>query len=203
MKDKLTIEELEKRVEELRKEAYELKRQIQLMKKESIHKEHSHNKLQTDISKQTKNNNNIIKESIDWEKQIGQVWLPRIFIFVFLLGVIWAFKAASDYGLINNQVKISIGYISAFLLLLLGNLQMKRKRSALGQVLLGGSVVLLLIVTFAMHTLYELIHVLPALLLNILWVILGIFLANRFKSQPLAVLTAVGGYLIPFLINYY
>jgi uncharacterized membrane protein len=140
-------------------------------------------------------------DPVDWEKRIGQVWLPRIFIFILLIGVIWAFKAASNYGLLNEPIKIIAGYVSAAVLIYLGRLQMKKNRLALGHVMLGGSVVLLLIVTFAFHVLYGMIPTIPAFCLNILWIGLGIYFSHYYSSQPLAIVTAIGGYLIPFLLE--
>ena len=134
-------------------------------------------------------------------EEIGQVWLPRIFIFVLLIGVIWAFKETSNYGFLNEHIKIIAGYIAAAGLIYLGQLQMKKNRIALGHVMLGGSVVLLLIVTFAMHVLYGMIPTIPAFGLNIIWIGLGIYFSHYYSSQPLAILTGIGGYLIPFLVE--
>ncbi len=207
MKERPNIEELEKRVDQLRDEAIELKKMIFQLKRESSIEQHIDSKAELINRNQPiavdEVPKRVIKETkpIDWEKQIGQIWLPRVFIFVLLLGVIWAFKAASDYGFINEPVKIAIGYVSAALLLFFGHRQIQSNRIALGQVLIGGSVVLLLIVTFSMHVLYEIVPATPAFMLNIVWVGLGIFLAHRHRSEPLAILTGVGGYLIPFLLE--
>ncbi|KAA0550002.1 DUF2339 domain-containing protein [Bacillus sp. BGMRC 2118] len=201
MSEKIRIEQLESRVNALSREAIELKLLIEQLKSESTVETTDSPKqiaqplkIHTHVPKQT-------KKAVDWEKQIGQVWLPRIFIFVLLLGVIWAFKAASDYGLLNNFVKIALGYSAAGLLVWLGNKQIKEKRIALGQVLLGGSVVLLLIVTFAMHVLFAMVPMLVALFINIIWIGLGVYFSHRHESEPLAVVTGVGGYLIPFLLE--
>lgn len=208
MSHKKTIEELEKKVDALRKEAHELKVMILELKKgnpetqperitEFIH-DKTNDKKDTPIKPKVTIRE---REPVDWERQIGQIWLPRIFIFVLLLGIIWAFKAASDYGYLNDSVKITIGYISAAVLLYIGQRQIRSNRIALGQVLFGGSIVLLLIVTFAMHVLYNMVPLLVALVLNLIWVGIGIYFSHRFKSQPLAVLTGIGGYLIPFLLE--
>jgi uncharacterized membrane protein len=199
--EKETLEELERKVDDLRKEAHDLKMMIIEYKRnsqpvktiETIHED----KKNISISKETV----MEREPIDWEKQIGQVWLPRIFIFVLLLGVIWAFKAASDYGYLNEPVKIILGYLVAVILVYIGKLQIGKGRNALGQVILGGGIVLLLIVTFAMHVLYNMVPMLVALILNIIWIGIGLFLSHSLKSQPLAVVTGIGGYLIPFLLE--
>jgi uncharacterized membrane protein len=194
------IEELEKRVDELRKEALELKRIILSIKSETMSEIHpdSAPKVTTKVKKQK---NTIDKEPVDMEKLIGQVWLPRIFIFVLLIGVVWAFKAASNYGFLNEYVKIGAGYMASIALIFIGHLQTKKNRVALGHVLLGGSIVLLLIDTFSMHVLYGMIPMIPAFVLNLLWVGLGIYFSHHYSSQPLAILTGIGGYLIPFLLE--
>ncbi|WP_257351918.1 DUF2339 domain-containing protein [Pseudalkalibacillus decolorationis] len=141
------------------------------------------------------------KDPVDWERLIGQVWLPRIFIFVLLLGVIWGFKAASDVGVLNEGVRCIIGFIAGFGLIMLGEYQIKRTRVALGQVLLGGSITVLVVSTFATHVLYGFVGTTLAFTLNLIWIALGIFFAIRHRSEVLAILSTVGGYLVPFLLD--
>ncbi|MED4452422.1 DUF2339 domain-containing protein [Metabacillus fastidiosus] len=196
------IEELEKRVDELRKEAYELKSIILELKREAPSKQANVEEVKAKEENQLLPPTPIKEpQPVDWEKRIGQVWLPRIFIFVLLLGIIWAFKAASDYGLMQPPLKIAFGFIAAVVLIFLGHNQIVKSRNALGQVLLGGSVILLFIDTFAMHILYGMIPGIIAFILNVLWISLGIYFAYRYKSEPLAILTSIGGYLIPFLLE--
>ncbi|WP_078547581.1 DUF2339 domain-containing protein [Litchfieldia alkalitelluris] len=211
MKRNIDLEKLEKRVDDLRKEAHEIKVLIlEIKREEGIHK--NDDKVLRHIEVETKNEGNLPQkkqqnkriennEPVDWERQIGQVWLPRIFIFVLLLGIVWAFKAASDYGLLNNPIKVLLGYIAASFLIYIGHKQISENRAALGQVLLGGSIVLLFIVTFAAHVLYLLFPMFLALCANIIWLILGLYLGQRHNSQPLVIITAIGGYLIPFLLE--
>ena len=78
---------------------------------------------------------------------------------------------------------------------------MKHSRNALGQSLLGGSIVALMLTTFAMYNLYEMIPSFVAFSLNAIWIMGGIFFAYRHRSESLAVIAALGGYLIPFLIE--
>lgn len=204
MEENSQLKELERRLVYLEKEANELKIMLMGLKSESTTNVQNE-KPESSTKRKWKKTVPIIKEaektSLDLEKQIGQVWLPRIFIFVLLVGVIWAFKAASTYGFINEPLKVIIGYIAAAVLIYLGYKQIQKNRIALGQVLLGGSIVLLLIDTFAAHMLYGMIPTILAFVLNIVWVLIGIYFANRYKSQPLAILTTIGGYLIPFLIE--
>ncbi|WP_026694314.1 DUF2339 domain-containing protein [Peribacillus kribbensis] len=141
------------------------------------------------------------KENGDYEKMITQVWLPRIFILVLLAGVIWGFKAASNYGIINPKIKSVLGYIISAVLIWLGYRQFPNKREVLGQVLLGGSIALLMLTTFAMTNLYMLISSNTAFFINILWIAAGIYFTIHFKSQALGLLSVIGGFLVPFLIG--
>ncbi|MFP3727448.1 DUF2339 domain-containing protein [Priestia filamentosa] len=144
-----------------------------------------------------------IKEEtkVDYEKLIGQVWLPRIFIFVLIMGVLWGFKAAGDSGFITDPIKVVIGFVVAGILLFVGRKQILKQRHALGQVLLGGSVVILILSTFAAHMLYDLMGPNVSFVLNVIWVLLGIYLSYQNNSQPIAVISAVAGFLVPYLVE--
>jgi len=140
------------------------------------------------------------KEETDWETLIGKIWLPRIFIFVLLLGVVWGFRIAVDAGWLNETNRIIIGFIVAGLFYYIGGKQLAKNRIALGKVMLVGSISTLLVTTFAMHILYGMIPSSLAFLLNAIWVALGIYLAHRHQSQAMGVMFAIAGYLIPFLV---
>ncbi|MGM7634996.1 DUF2339 domain-containing protein [Bacillus sp. Hm123] len=140
-------------------------------------------------------------DSVDWEKLLFQIWLPRVFIFVFIIGVLWGFKAASDYGLMNETVKVTLGFIVSSLLLLIGQQQMENNREKLGYVLLGGSVPLLMLTTFAMHVLYNMVGPSLAFVLNVSWIAVGLWLTKKHRSEVLGFISMVGGVLVPFLIE--
>lgn len=141
------------------------------------------------------------KEKIDWEKRIGQDWLPKVFVFVLLFGIVWAFKAAVDSQLITEPLRVILGFITAVAMLGFGEKQMHNRRRGLGLTLLGGSVAVLMLTTFAMHMLYGYISVIPAFSLNLLWIAGGLYLTYQHKAQTLGILVAVGGYLVPFLLE--
>ncbi|WP_027409762.1 DUF2339 domain-containing protein [Anoxybacteroides tepidamans] len=141
------------------------------------------------------------KKPVDWEVLIGQVWLPRIFVFVLLLGIVWAFKVASTIGLFGPGIRSLLGFIAGGALIVLAEKQIKQNRRALGLVLYGGSVSIFMLTTFAVHVLYHFIPASIAFILNIIWIALGIFLSNKHRSQVLAIFVGIGGYLIPFLLE--
>lgn len=137
----------------------------------------------------------------DWEHLIGRVWLPRVFLLVLLLGVIWGFRAGINAGLLTESVRCVLGGLAGIAFLWLGEKQVRDGRIALGQVLLGGAVTLLVLTTFAAHVLYGFIGVIPAFVIQVLIIAGGVYLALRHRSQALAILVAIGGFLVPFLLK--
>ncbi|KRE65586.1 DUF2339 domain-containing protein [Paenibacillus sp. Soil750] len=143
----------------------------------------------------------VIKKETDWEHLIARVWLPRIFMFVLLIGIVWGFKAAVDNGLLTEQMRCAIGYVVGGCFVFLGFKQHKANRPLLAQALLGGSIGLFMLTTFACHQLYELIGAPIAFTLNVLWVGLGLWFSHKLKSQSLAIIASAAGVLTPFLLN--
>ena len=141
------------------------------------------------------------KKERDWEHTIGRVWLPRVFIIVLLFGVLWGFKAAVSYGILSDPFKLIGGYIVASALLYAGTKQVKKQREVLGQVLLGGTVSVLLLTTIAGHLLYGIIPAWIAFPLNMAWIASGIYISHKLHSEAIAMIAAIGGFLIPFLLE--
>ena len=194
------LKELERKVRNLEREVRELKTQNAPVYTEQVK---SYNDT-VELSEKPKiaapaEKDSLTKEPVDWEHLIGRVWLPRVFIFVLLLGIVFAFTIVAING--TELIRIVMGFGVAALLIWLGEGQIKKKRDALGKVLVSGSVSLAILTTFTMHVLYDMVPAVIALILNILWVAIGIQLAKKHKSEAVAVLTACLGYLVPFLIN--
>jgi uncharacterized membrane protein len=143
----------------------------------------------------------IPKVPTDWEHLIARVWLPRIFIVVFLLGILWGFTAAVNAGILTEPVRCILGIIAAGFMYWQGELQFHRNRTALGQVLLGGSMGVLILSLFAAHMLFDLISTSLAFLLFIVSIGLSVYTAIRHRSQALIIITLFAGYLVPFLVD--
>lgn len=142
-----------------------------------------------------------VKKTVEWDVLIFQKILPPLFIVVFIMGVIWGFKAVSDYGFLQPIVKVIIGYIVGFALIVLGVWQTKKSRKNLGHMLLGGSVPILMLTTFAMHQLYNISGPTVAFVFNLIWITLGVFLTFKYRSQGIGIVAVVGGVFVPFLIK--
>ncbi|KRF07112.1 hypothetical protein ASG89_17310 [Paenibacillus sp. Soil766] len=194
------FENLEKRVVELEKELAHLKQS-----------QPTENKVSHPIPNRTPNpvqvppiappKQEVIKKETDWEHLIARVWLPRVFMFVLLIGIVWGFKAAVDNGLLTEWMRCAIGYMVGGAFIIIGFKQHKANRPLLSQVLLGGSIGLLMLTTFACHQLYELIEAPLAFILNVLWVGLGLWFSHKLHSQSLAIIASTAGVLTPFLLN--
>ncbi|HHY74848.1 MAG TPA: DUF2339 domain-containing protein [Bacillus bacterium] len=196
---------LEKRVTELENEVNDLKAAMKHAKVES-------QSVFIDTKRTTTNARPFVKiekidlgksksEKLDLEKLLTEVWLPRIFMVVMLLGVLWGFKVAIDYGFLTPIVRIMLGYVVGVALIYFGQKQIKKNRVKLGIVLLGGSYSILLFTTFAANSLFSYLSSPLAFILNIIWLALGLFFAIKNQSQALGIFIAIGGYLIPFLIE--
>ncbi len=140
-------------------------------------------------------------DPIDWEHLIARVWLPRIFIVVFLIGVLWGFTAAVNAGFITEPVRCLIGVVVAALMYWQAERQSARKRQALGQVLHGGAIAVLILSLSAAHLMYDLIPAAPSFILYILAIGIGLYTAFRHRSQVLIIIMMTAGYLIPFLVD--
>ncbi|MCI0767133.1 DUF2339 domain-containing protein [Bacillus sp. TL12] len=216
------IEALETTIDTLQETLYELKAQQRVMEEEKVHqvREPIKEEIEIGILKP-----NIKKEEVfaDQEsvkepeiKQVDisafkpepfdiikfcQTWLPRIFVAIMLLGVIWLFKAGVDAGLLTPVIRIVFGVALSVGLYYIGDMQIKQERQALGLVLAGGSVTSIVLTTFAAHYLYNFFPASVAFILNIIWIILGIYLAKRYQSEYLAIFVSVGAFFVPFLLN--
>lgn len=195
------VEQLEKRVNELEKEISELKQRN--AGKTGVVQTH---RPQVNVPPWPQPANIQSKEQVkreekDWEHLIARVWLPRVFMLVLLIGLIWGFKAAVEGGYITEGMRCILGYLVAGVFVYMGYKQHRENRPLLSQALLGGSIGVLMLTTFAAHYLYSFIGIPVAFVLNVSWVILGIWFSNKFNSQALGVLASAAGVLTPFLVQ--
>lgn len=203
--EKERIEELERKISSLEEDVSRLKSLVYKTNSPRPKTVHDPPKQREETIKRpaqtAAKSSQAIEEPVDWEKVLFQTWLPRIFIFVFIIGVLWGFKAASDYGLMNEKAKVVLGFVVSIGFAVTGHFQIKKGRLVLGQVLVGGAIPILMFTTFAMHSLYHLAGPTLAFILNASWIILGIIATVFYRSQALGIISAVGGVLVPFLIE--
>ncbi|WP_439743329.1 DUF2339 domain-containing protein [Bacillus pseudomycoides] len=214
------IEALETAIDTIQEALYELKAQQREIEVEKVQQEREQKKQETSIpAPNVRKEEIVVSEERVKEPEVKQVdisafkpepfdiikfcqtWLPRIFVAIMLLGVIWLFKAGVDAGLLTPAIRIVFGVVLSVGLYYVGDLQIKQERQALGLVLAGGSITGIVLTTFAAHYLYHFFPATIAFILNIIWIILGIYLAKRYQSEYLAIFVSVGAFFVPFLLN--
>ena len=195
------IYDLSKRIRYMEDELIELKKELRQIKND-VKINEVNNVEKVVINRKDENyRRNTEKEastSISFEVAIS-TWLPRIFIFVFILGIIWAFIAASENGWINPVVRLIAGFITAGVLYKIGEIQYKKAKNTLGIVLLGGSIIVYIVSIFAGNVLYQIIPFFITVLLLALGIYTGVYLSRKYKSQSLLTIVGVGAYFYPFL----
>lgn len=129
------------------------------------------------------------------------MWLPRVFIVVLLIGVVWAFQSAVENEWITEPIRVLIGFVASVVLAVTGVYQTKSERRGLGASLIGGGAGVWIFSTFAGTVLYELIQTPIAFVLYILGIFAGVYLSHIYKSQSLAVFLTIAGFFVPFLVG--
>lgn len=140
------------------------------------------------------------KKEFDFERVL-RLWLPRTFMFILLLGVLWGLKVGMDNGYITNPVRIAMGYGGTILLYFVGMNYFKHKNKLFGLTLLGGLIALGILTTFAAHHLYGYLSFTVAFIIGVAYIVLGLVLSERTKSETLTLFSAIGGFLLPFLLE--
>lgn len=197
------IDELNKRVGRLEQELESVKREIAYLaagkKEQTVVKTDEHPKInkETEVPQKTPAPR---KENRTLENMAGN-WLPKIFIFVFLLGMIWAFVAAAEKGWINAYMRVGAGLIVSIVLYVLGSRSHKKNASVLGSSLLAGSNIVYIVSLFAGNMLYQIIPTPLTMILLAAGVAGGVYISRKYRSQTLIAIIVAGVYLYPFLFG--
>lgn len=193
---------MEDQSSELRKKIQKIEEDLSVVKLELDQLTNRKQMKQVTVSEKVKER---VQESSKTSKQakgmdqLVSEWLPRVFIFVFILGIIWSFIAASQNGWINPVVRVILGFVLSGFLLWLGHKQYKKSATSLGIVLIGGSVVIYIVSIFAGNVLYHIIPYFLTLILLAVGLYFGTMLSRKYNSQSLLVIIGIGAYLYPFL----
>ncbi|MFC9654600.1 DUF2339 domain-containing protein [Bacillus subtilis] len=197
------IDELNKKVGRLELELESVKREIAYLaagkKEQTVVKTEEHPKInkETEVPQKTPAPR---KENRTLENMAGN-WLPKIFIFVFLLGMIWVFVAAAEKGWINAYMRVGAGLIVSIVLYVLGSRSHKKNASVLGSSLLAGSNIVYIVSLFAGNMLYQIIPTPLTMILLAAGVAGGVYISRKYRSQTLIAIIGAGVYLYPFLFG--
>jgi uncharacterized membrane protein len=199
------LERLERRIDSLERELNIVK--IQLMKAkhaandapQTVHQEKPQVKKPQVVSQTERPLDPSVeqtpKESFDFSVER---WLPKVFLFVLLIGSVWGFMAASQNGWLTPGFRVLTGAVVSIVMFILGERYIKDQRK-LGITLLSGSIVLAIITLFSANILYGFI---PGIVTNILLLAIistGLWVSHKHGSQLVLCLIGVGAYLFPFI----
>jgi len=137
----------------------------------------------------------------DLEDQIGSRWLLYIGIAAVLLGVSYFVKYAFDNEWINPPMRVLLGLLTGSALVAGGQRFVTRGYAAYGQALSGGGLGILYISIFTAHRWYDLIGRPAAFVAMVIVTALAAVLADRQRSQALALLAVTAGFVTPFLVG--
>ncbi|QPQ31924.1 DUF2339 domain-containing protein [Lysinibacillus sp. JNUCC-51] len=133
------------------------------------------------------------------------VWaLPKLFMVILVMGVLWGLKLVSDYGYLPNEVKIILAYVLS-LALAATAFVMERKQigsSAITISLYGGAFIVGILTTAASAILYEIIGLTPALVIAVVYIGYGIVISYLKKNEVLTIFVAFTSLLLPYLLEY-
>lgn len=143
------------------------------------------------------------KRKRTFEEQLVAI-LPKVFMFIFVLGVLWGLKLISDYGMLTDGMKIVLSYAASFGLAVLAIFLEKRKKSvrAMHTALYGGSFAVGVLATAAAVLIYGVMSTWSALFIALAYIVYGIFLCYWKGSEGLTIFVMFTSLLLPYLLEY-
>ncbi|WP_107922977.1 DUF2339 domain-containing protein [Lysinibacillus parviboronicapiens] len=130
--------------------------------------------------------------------------LPKVFMVILVLGVLWGLKLVSDYGYLSNEVKIILAYILSISLAVIAYVIEVKKfgSSAIMISLYGGAFIIGILTTAAGAILYEVLGLTMALIIAVIFIGYGIAISYFKKNEVLTLFVAFTSLLLPYLLEY-
>lgn len=135
------------------------------------------------------------------EERLSQ-WLPKLFMVILVLGVLWGLKLMSDYGMFTNGMKIASAYVLS-ISMIAGAYWKKETWQATGiDALFGGAFIVGILTTAAAAILYGLFSETVALVIACLYIVYGIAIAYMRRNEALTSFVLFTSLLLPYLLEY-
>ena len=138
---------------------------------------------------------------IDWEQFMGVKLFAWIGGFALFLGLVFFLKYAFENKLISPELQVALEYLFGAGLLIGGVWLQRNKYAVTGQTLCATAIVALYAITFAAHSYYHLLGVIPAFGVMVVVTAAAFLLAVRLDAQVVAILGLLGGFLTPVLLS--
>ena len=134
------------------------------------------------------------------ETMIGTRWLLYVGIVAIIIGAAYFEKLAIEKGWIGETARVLQGGVVGLALVYVGTRFVRAGYSLYGQMISGGGAAILYVSTYAAFNFYHLIDGPVAFVLLVGITAMTAVLADRQRSQGLAVLAVGGGFGTPFLL---
>ena len=129
--------------------------------------------------------------------------LPRIFMVILVLGVLWGLKLVSDYGILSDSIKIIAGFALSLGLAVCALLMEKKQKSRVVALsLYGGAFIVGILTTAAGAILYDVLGLYVALVIALLYIVYGVWISYVKDNEALTVLVVFTSLLLPYLLEY-
>ena len=150
----------------------------------------------TEILKETKPSR--VKE--DLEKFIGENLINKIGIAITIIGVSIGVKYSVDHELVTPLMRVVSGYLAGVVLLIVGA-KLKSNYDQYSAVLISGAMAIMYFITFAAYSYYELMHVILAFGVMVIFTIFTVLASLSYNKQVISLIGMVGAYAVPFLLS--
>ena len=134
------------------------------------------------------------------EAFIGENLINKVGIIVLIIGVAIGANYAVEHDLIGPGMRIGMGYGVGLILLGIAY-WMRHKFKAMSAVFLSGATAIMYLVTYAAHSLFDIIPQLAAFALMVVFTAFTVWAALLYSKQIIAHVGMVGAYAIPFLLS--
>ncbi|MFJ7735063.1 DUF2339 domain-containing protein [Lysinibacillus sp. NPDC097287] len=145
----------------------------------------------------------VMKPTRSLEERI--MWaLPKVFMVILVLGVLWGLKLVSDYGYLSNEVKIILAYVLSVALAVTAYVLENKKlgSEAITISLYGGAFIIGILTTAAGAIMYEVLGLYVALMIALFYIGYGIAISFFKKNEVLTTFVAFTSLLLPYLLEY-
>ena len=185
---------------QLQTELEQLSREVQFQQQKILQLQRRIAQLtNTEIAASHPANNRVIQK-FSLENFIGLRLINLIGIVVLFIGLSIGVKYAIDRELISEVMRISLAYLTGFILYLL-SLRLRKKYLLFSAVLFSGGMASLYFTTYAAYVYYSIFSFPIAFIMMVALTVYTVYEAIRYNRQEIALLGLVGAYGIPFLVS--
>lgn len=145
----------------------------------------------------------VAKPTKSFEERITTI-LPKLFMVILVLGILWGLKLASEFGFLSDTVKVMMAYIVSIAIGIYAWRLEKKKEEVTAMVisLYGGSFIIGILATAAGSILYEIFALTVALAIALLYIAYGVAISYLKGSQALTTFVVFTSLLLPYLLEY-